>query len=336
MKFIINFLEILKKQNPHLPVTIAHKNFAKELYEYLFINKNFEKITINTSTLNELKEANVNLEDIFNKLFLILANSFIKHVLKEKNSIHELKKMSSLLEFYIDYISYYIKEPIAINSKLPKEIKEYFITNKKVYIFNVYKGVPIANSTTIHTLNEEKGTIEVSANYYQIVASKFQKEIYILEPNSNKTFKAFIQKAYPQRKTLELFNIEKVTRKTPKRNYIRVQPKEDIIATIKTQNGAYETIIYDISLKGCALLSNKKIPIEIGDFVKLSFTLNENTFNLEAELKSITKLNKNSYRYHFYFEPNPKEETLIEKYITTREKEIVKELQIFLKKEIIE
>jgi hypothetical protein len=338
VKFIINFLEILKKKNPHFHINTRHKDFIKELYEDLFVSKNFETVpTKHKEIINELKEAEIEFEDILNKLFLILTNSFIKHILKEKNAISELKKMVSLLDFYIEYILYHIQEPTGFFTAIPKEIKDYYLNNTKLYLFNVYKGVPIVNSTTIHTLNNEKGIIEVSANYYQIVASKFQREVYLLEPKSNKTFRAFIKERYPARKVLELYNIEKINRKTPKRNYIRVQPKEDITVAVTKQNEKFETVMYDISIKGCALLSDKKLPLEVGDYVKLSFILDPDDFfffNFEAELKSITKLNDDSYRYHFYFEPNPKEEAALERYITKREKEIIKELQTFLKKEI--
>ncbi|WP_457561024.1 PilZ domain-containing protein [Caminibacter sp.] len=340
IKFAVNFLEILKKKNPYFKITTKHKDFIKELYEHFFINKNYENFAVkNSDILKELKEANIDIEDILNKLFLLLSNAFIKHVIKEKNSINELKKMVSLLDFYIEYILYHVNEPLAIQTALPKEIKDYYLHNTKLYLFSVYKGVPIANSTTINTLNDEKGYIEVNANYYQMIASKFQKEVYLLEPKSNKTFRAFIKNRYPARKILELYNIEKINRKTPKRNYIRVQPNEEITVAIQKQNEKVETTLYDISLKGCALISDKKIPVEIGDFVKLSFILDPDDFfffNLEAELKSISKLANNSYRYHFYFEPNPKEEKALERYITKREKEIIKELQVFMRKELLD
>jgi hypothetical protein len=338
LKFVVSVLEILKKKNPNLKITTEYKDFVKNLYKSFFLENSFESFILkNPRMINELQEANVDFSEVLNKAFLLMSNSFIKRIIKEKEAISKLKKIVSLFEFYIEYIKYHLNEPLFYKTPIPKEIKEYYLKNTKLSLFSVYKGIPISHTTTIHTLNDEKGYIEVSANYYQIVASKFQKEIYLLEPKSNKTFKANIAEIYPHRKTLELINIEKINRKTPKRNYIRVQPHTKIDVIIKKGNEKFLTEMYDISLKGTAVYSSEKLPLEIGDFVEIEFELEFEDFyyfSLQGELKSISKLNDITYRYHFYFEPNPKEEKVLEKYITKREKEIIKELQIYLKKEL--
>jgi hypothetical protein len=338
VKFILNFLEILKKKNPKLYITTEYKNFIKELYESFFLKGSFEEFTLNNSiVIEELKEANIDFEDIFNKLFLLLSNSFIKYIIKEKNSLHHLKKLTTLFEFYLEYLLYHLKEPVFNIRSIPKEIKEYYLNNKELSLLSVYKGIPITSTTTIRSVNEEKGTIEVKANYYQIIASKFQKEIFLLEPKTNKTFKANISRIYPEKRILELYNIEKINRKTSKRNYVRVQPHEDIVVTVTKNSQSFETKMYDISLRGTALISLSKLPLEVGDIVNISFVLDFDNiyyFNLQSEIKSISKLNNATYRYHLYFEPNSKDEKVLERYITKREKEIIKELQIFLKKEL--
>ncbi len=338
LKFIVSVLEILKKKNPNLRLTTEYKDFVKNLYKSFFLENGFETFILkNPKMITELQEANIDFSDVLNKAFLLMSNAFIKKIIKEKEPISKLKKITSLFEFYIEYLKYHLNEPIYYTKSLPKEIKEYYLNNIKLSLFSVYKGIPISHTTTIHTLNEEKGFIEVSANYYQIIASKFQKEIYLLEPKSNKTFKANISEVYPHRKTLELINIEKINRKTPKRNYIRVQPHKKIEVLVKKGDKKFITEMYDISLKGTAVYSSEKLPLEIGDLVTIEFELEFEDFyyfTLQAELKSISKLNDTTYRYHFYFEPNPKEEKILEKYITKREKEIIKELQIYLKKEL--
>ena len=338
LKFIVSVLEILKKKNPNLRLTTEYKDFVKNLYKSFFLENGFETFILkNPKMITELQEANIDFSDVLNKAFLLMSNAFIKKIIKEKEPISKLKKITSLFEFYIEYLKYHLNEPLFYTKSLPKEIKEYYLNNIKLSLFSVYKGIPISHTTTIHTLNEEKGFIEVSANYYQIIASKFQKEIYLLEPKSNKTFKANISEVYPHRKTLELINIEKINRKTPKRNYIRVQPHKKIEVLVKKGDKKFITEMYDISLKGTAVYSSEKLPLEIGDLVTIEFELEFEDFyyfTLQAELKSISKLNDTTYRYHFYFEPNPKEEKILEKYITKREKEIIKELQIYLKKEL--
>jgi hypothetical protein len=338
LKFCVNFLEILKKKNPSLKITQEYKRFAQETFDSLFVNGDFEKIVIKDyPVLESIKQNGVDLEEILDKTFLLLVNAFTKYAVKQKNSVSVLKKLLSLCEFYKEYLTLHTKNDFETTSKIPKEIKSYYLNNKPLAVFSVYKGIPISHKTFINSLNESKGTVEVEASYYHIIASKFKKEIYLLEPQTNTTFKAFISQIYPKRKILELHSIEKINRKSPKRNYIRVQPKEEIIVTLTKNEKAHKTKMFDLSLKGCAVISENKIPLEIGDILTIQFLL-ENpqiTFvTLHGELKSITKLNNGTYKYHFYFEPNPKEEKILEKYITQREKEIIRELQIFLKKVI--
>ncbi|EDM24504.1 PilZ domain-containing protein [Caminibacter mediatlanticus TB-2] len=339
LNFVVNTLEIIKKKNSKFNITIEHKDFFKNLYKSFFIDKTFENFILqNTNILNEIRESHINLIEILDKAFLIMANAFIKNLIKEKYSIIKLKKLTSLFDFYLEYMNYHINEPIEFILNLPKEIKEYYLSNTKLYLLSVYKGVPISHSTHIFTINEDRKTIEVTANYYQIVAAKFNKNIYLLEPKNNKTFKATISEIYPKRKILELVNIEKVKRAYPKRNYIRVEPKYDIEVKILKNKKLEIGKMYDLSLKGISVLFNKKLDFEIGDILKIKFNLEieyeDYSFTFDAELKSITKLNENNYRYHFYFEPNIQEEKILEKYIIKREKEIITELQTFLQQEI--
>ena len=327
-KFTHNFIELLKKR--HKEIDISEEEI-KALYESLFL-EDFTTQLFKIDIIFKLKEK-TDLKDILNKVFLLLSNTYIKHILKDKEAISKLKKMVSLLEFYIEYLIYHINEEEYFKYSLPKELKEYFLKNTSLNLFNVYKGIPITHKTTILNLNEAEKYIEVEANSYQMIAAKFKKEIYILEPDSNATFKAYIDKINPQSKILRLTNIEKIQRNTPKRNYIRVQPEEKIEVNIKKHNEEFKTFLYDISLKGMAVISYDKI-LEIGDLIQVNFFLNNYFFEMTAEVRSVTKLN--NYRFHLYFEPTPSQERTLERYITKREKEIIKELHKYLKGEFID
>jgi hypothetical protein len=54
-----------------------------------------------------------------------------------------------------------------------------------------------------------------------------------------------------------------------------------------------------------------------------------------GEIKSITKLNDNLYKYHIFFKPNSKDEKILEKYIVKREKEIINELNKLIETQFI-
>jgi len=332
-KFTKTFLDLLQKQNPQLKITETLKKEVEELYESLFL-KDYKTQKFKLDIVWTLKELEIDFTMTLNKVFLLMANAFIKYNLGDSDAISKLKKLASLFEFYLDYLIFHAYESDYFEYSIPKELKHYYLTNTLLNLFNVYKGIPITHKTTILTLNEEKKFIEVEANSYQIIAAKFQREIYLLEPTSNTTFKAYIEEVYPNRKVLKLTNIEKIKRNTPKRNYIRVQPSEKVEVKVYKKEDSCTAHIYDISIKGVALNCESK-ELEVGDIVKLEFVLNHYKFKLDAEVRSVTKL-PDGYRFHFYFEPSPTQERMLEKYVIKREKEIIKELHKYLDKEFID
>jgi len=332
-KFIVFFNELIKKSYPQIDL---EKEYIELFYENLFIKPYLKKGNFShiVDFLNYLQQKHIEFE-IINKTFLLLANQYIKYIFPT-SSIEKLKRLTLLLEFYTENL----KSHIELSDKefsLPQEVYQIFKNQKTIYLFGVYKGIPISHNSKIINVDTKKNTIEVNSNNYQIVASKFQKEIYILEPKSNLTLKAFVEKSNPVRKTLTLMNLEKITREITKRNYIRVQPKEKIKAFIIDKNQIFEGIIYDISLKGISILS-KKIPLEINQYAEIEFSLNikeKHNFSIMAQLRSISSY-QDKIRYHFYFEPDKKEEILLEKYTKKREKEIIKELMFYLKSTFID
>ena len=332
-KFVVSFCELVKKYYPQVEIPIKE---VEIFYDNLFLEpylktENFSPII---NFLNYLTQKHIEFE-IINKTFLLLVNQYIKYIFSTSD-IERLKKFTLLIDFYSENLKTHI-ESIHFSKNLPKEIYKIFKEQRTIYVFGVYKGVPISNPSKILSIDKDTNTIKVNANSYQIVASKFQKDIYILEPKSNLTLKAYVEDIDPIKKTLTLSGLEKVKRSIAKRNYLRVQPKEEVKAYI-VKDKKYEGIIYDISIKGISILS-QKIPLDINEFVKVEFDLNIKKelyhFTFTAQLRSISSQN-GKIRYHFYFEPNPKEEILLEKYIKQREKEIIRELMFYLKSTFID
>jgi len=316
----------------------------EKFYERLFISPFLEDKIVSLKKELQiafiLKKYNIDISTILNRLFLLMSNAYIKEVLKEKKSIHKLKTLTFLCSFYIEYINYHLSslEEEDVYA-LPKEIIELYLLQKEINLFSIYKGVPIAHKTKILGIDEKNGTIRVTANKYQIVAAKFHKEVFLLENDKEYSYRANITHCIPNEKELILSHIEKKQRNAPKRNYIRVQPKEDIEVKIKKDKEVITAKMYDLSLKGMCIISNKKLDLEIGDVISLEFFVYYNhtpqLIKAEGEIKSITKINEETYKYHMQFETEPHYELILEKYITQREKEIIKELNNYIQKEFI-
>ncbi len=335
--YIINFLQLLKKNYPQLIINEDTKELIGNFYDSLFINPALK--SGNFKYLLEMKEfLTLNRIDnkILNKTFLLIANHYIKYIFAQSD-IEKLKILSLLIDFYQKFIESHIKEE-HILERVPLFLEKLYKSNSTLILFGVYKGIPISNKSKIIEIDKEKNTVLVSANNYQLIAAKFQKEIYLLDTKTNKTFKAYVKDIITYKKTLLLSDIKEIQRDALKRNYIRVQPKQTVNSVIIVNKHNYTGKIYDISVKGVSIISEKNIPLNINDIATVKFKLftdKEVIFNFSAELRSISKLD-DYYRYHFYFEPTPSEEAELEKYITRREKEIIFELTNYLNKEFIE
>ncbi len=329
--YITNFLKLIKKNYPQLTINTEIKNKISNFYSSLFLNPAFK--TENFKHLIEMKDffqENSIKSNILNKSFLLIANHYIKHIFPSSN-LNKLKILTLLLDFYYNFLNVQIKEE-TLTFKIPEILKNLYKNKNLLFLFSVYKGIPISNKTRIISIN--KNTITVNANRHQLIASKFQKEIYLVDISSNKTFKAYINDTDLSKKTLTLSNIEEIKRSALKRNNIRVQPKENIIANVIINGTKFKGKIYDLSINGISILYEKAIPANINDIALIEFKLNK-SFSFYSELKSISNYNDN-YRYHFYFEPSPPEDSELSRYIAKREKEIICELNDYLNKEFIE
>jgi len=333
--YVNDFYQILIKNYPN--INDFSINEIEDFYNLLFINP-----FLKTGKFNEIKEfiflLNQNNIDknLIDKSFLLIANKFIKYVFT-KSDLKKLKILISLLDFYSQYLKTNIKLEI-ISNEIPKEIIKIFKNQEKIYLFSVYKSIPISNSSTILSLNKEHKTITINANNYQIIATQTQKEVYLVEPTKNLTFRAIVIKNNYYKKTVTFSDIEKVDRRSLKRNYLRVQPKEKIEAYMIVNDKKIKGEIFDISIRGISIISNS-IDLKINDNIIIEFSLIHKTkkynFSFISELKSISEYSE-KYRYHFYFKPSIKEEKELEKFIKYREKEIINELMYYMKKEFIE
>jgi len=323
-RILESFVDLVKKTNKNSNLVII-----EEFYDALFLDikkQNFE-------LFSEISEfSNINL--ILNRIFLLIANSYIKFILKDENSVEKLAKLTKLCDFYITYLNQYTKNSFKSNNTIPNEIVDYFASNKAIIYLTVFKGVPISSKTYINAINKEKGEIEVKINSYQIISAKFQNQVYIVNPDTGKTFTCNIKNSIQNEKLVILYNFNSIKRNNIKRNYIRVQPRKKVLINLEYKNSVFNGEVYDISLRGIAIIS-KPIKIDISDKVKLDLEFNcANTIvdiKTPAELISITKIDDSTYKYHFYFELQLKDEQTLEKYISNREKEIISELNQYIK-----
>jgi c-di-GMP-binding flagellar brake protein YcgR len=319
-KFIELFLKTINKN-------ILSQKEIKIIYQVLFLKpfilKN-KQIPIILEIEKKLNNYDISLHSLLEKIFFFITNAFIKYLLINQSSYFELKEFVNICNFYLEYFKQHKLKYIP----LPKEIYDIFSNKEKITIYNAYKGIPLSYKTSILSINNND--IIVNASIHFIFASKFNTEIYFNQEDKNYYFVGEIKKFDIEKKTLTITNIKKIQRNLPKRKYIRVQPKEEIEVTIIGETNNIKAKLFDISLQGMAIILNNNY-FEISERVETMFTLEiENKkylLDIFGEIRSITKIDENTYKYHIYFEPNPKDEKILEKYIVNREKEIINELK---------
>ena len=300
------------------------KIIITKFYDTIFIN-----LTNDFSMFSFISKLN-NINNILNKTFLFLANNYIKHIFKDENSIEKLVTFTKLCDFYITYLNHY-QNNLTTKVTLPSELHDYFSNAKSIIYLTVFKGIPISYKTFIKNIKDED--VEIKVNSHQIISAKFQKQVYILMPDTAKTFIANIKEIKQNDKIVVLNNISDIKRDKIKRNFIRVQPKNEINVDIEYKNKEFTGQIYDLSLRGLAVIS-KPLDISISDKVTIHLYFNYlEKINIltKAELVSITKIDTNQYKYHFYFVLPSKDEISLEKYICHREQEIINELNQYIR-----
>ncbi|GAX87216.1 conserved hypothetical protein [Lebetimonas natsushimae] len=326
-KFTELFLKNINKD-------IISQKEIKQIYNFLFIspflleNKQIPEIL---KIEEKLYDYNVSLFSILERIFFFMTNAFIKYLLINQIHYSELKDFTIICNFYIEYL----KKRKLNEIQLPNEIYEIYKNNEKITIYNVYKGIPISHNTHILIIKNNEIILNSTINF--IFASKFNSEIYFNQENKNYYFIAEVKDFNLHKKTITLTNIKKIQRNLPKRKHIRVQPKEEIDVTIISETNNIRAKLYDISFQGMALMLNNNY-FEISEKVETIFTLKidkKYLFDIIGEIRSITKINQNLYKYHIYFKANPKDEKILEKYIVKREKEIINELNELIENQFI-
>ena len=334
-KFLKTLLDFISKSSPNIKIDNLFKHEVKKFYESLFIEPFIE----NNKNINfNFVLFDIDYTSILNKFFMIMANAYIKEIINEDESIKKLLKFTKLCDFYISYLTEY-KEKKSLCEEVPKEIISLSNEQKPVIYLTVFRGVPISYKTYINEIDEENQEISLKINSYQLIASKFQNKAYIIDPKSAKAFTAYIKDVDEKSKEVILYHFVSTKRSNIKRNYIRVQPLQTVNVNMFYRNSLYNGTIYDISLRGVAIIAKPIKDVNVSDKfeieLKIAFNKQLIDLNINAELVSITKINNQQNKYHFSFELSLQEETQLEKYIVYREKEIIKELNEYIKNTLL-
>jgi hypothetical protein len=213
-KYKNKFIELFNK---FLNSDIVSQKEIIEIYNLLFINPFLlenKQITEFIKLKDKLNDYNISLYSILEKIFFFMTNAYIKYSLTNQFNFSNLKDFVVICDFYLKYLNKHKIDKIQI----PSEILEIYKNNKKITIYNVYKGVPISHITSILAINDNEIILNSTINF--IFASKFNSEIYFAQENKNYFFIGEVKDYNLYKKTITISNIEKIQRNLPKKKNI--------------------------------------------------------------------------------------------------------------------
>lgn len=198
----------------------------------------------------------------------------------------------------------------------------------KITTFNTYHGVPIQyKATIIHTTQE---SVYIKAHPIQTAAAISQKDIYILgySPLEYDIHAHVRPVKYKGHLLLELSSLNILKETLYQRQNVRVEPAEPVSISITTATQTYKVRLFDISLGGLAVVTDKRLQIEKYNSVKLK--IGKNLLDKEIEIKAVLvhiSLFETSQKYHFQLNLTSSQELLLNRYIAKREAQIIQRLK---------
>ncbi len=309
---------------------------ANSMYNALFIDTNGNTRTILSKIYHNLKEP-YTLENFLSNYFYIVLNQYIKSFYGHRLGWKRISKFATAIESFIDWsqsIDYRVEDSCSLLSDEEHAISSLEMIrekNVKITVLNTYHGVPIQyKASVVHTTNS---SVFLKVHPLQELAAKEQKGIYILAiaPLQYDLFAQVKAVKYKGHTLLQLneFNILKGS--LFQRQSVRVQPKSTIQIKIISNKLTYKTELFDISIGGLAIITDKKIEIE--KFTSLKIKIPENLFSKEVTFNATLVQSsrfEDSEKYHFKLNLTNSQEALLSRYIIKRQNEIIQDLKRWL------
>jgi len=309
------------------------KTLSDSLYKALFFEEEHNLRTLLSEIHHHLKDP-YTLENFLSNYFYIILNHYVKSFYTHRLGWKRIANFSSAIENFIDWsqtIDYRIENEINLLSPEEQAISNLeLIREKKVKItvLNTYRGVPIQyKASIVHT---SSNSVYIKTHPIQEAAAKDQGAIYILgiAPLEYDLFAQIKAVKYKGYILLELKEFNILKNSLFQRQSVRVQPKLNTQLQLNCDKLSYKVQLFDISLGGLAIITTKKIAI--ANYASLKIKIPNTLFGKETTFNATLIQSshfENSEKYHFNLNLTTSQETLLSRYITKRQNEIIHELK---------
>ena len=366
MEFLKNyekkFIHTVPKVGPALEKEFGSeqaKSFVLTLYQAVFMSNDLDLSQLE-KWFKKAEEKDIDLKYILAKAFLIMIRDFSEKVFYKDRDISSIKYVVNLMDTVLNVCKEteeeeigdkekILKRLLAHSSKKPdfdhvdtgsEEYKDIIATLSKIRtsgsqprLYNIYKGLPVSYPATIVLLDKEGVLLEVHPNQLGVIS--IDRFTILKHPSlGEKNLVAEAKSINIDLKRVKLWKFFWVGKQDDQRKHVRVKPRDIIEVLVTTEGGVkFKGYLIDISVSSFSLLSLKKsIPIDEGSKVFIQFSIPEiDEFYLSGEVLSIKGREFGTVIAARFSELDTPDEKKISSYVTARQKDILKELQNYVK-----
>ena len=276
------------------------------------------------------------------KVIIISAHAYEENIMKfKKLGINEFIQKpvnyDTLISSLLTSIEKIENSEEESEDDLYKELYELKLNNNQIELINHYRGVPFIHNASI--INIEKDKIRVKAEKIQVKAIKYEKDttIHYEDKIVNAKFDSYDEVS----NTLCLKDLHEVDTSAKDRKTVRVDPDELFTASIFANSERYNYKVESLASNSISfraknitnkLRSGDRVDIVIGFKTEheASFDnkiVHKERLALKALVYKVEKLDNDYSKIIFIYELSFGDRKILEKYISQRQLELVKEFK---------
>ncbi len=253
---------------------------------------------------------------------------------EEANLISFVRKLISHREKAVDFSD--VEPEGKENQRILEELKRIYKRGEEVELFNIYKGLHIRSTVPIIGVKRDGVLLEVGPT--QLGAIAIDRYTLLKHPGLGHGVYGEVKVIEPDSRRIKLWRFKRAEGKEEKRSSVRVKPKDIVEVSVKNEKGV-DLLGYmlDISIDHMnVFIPKEELPFGEGESLRLSFRLEDcrNRESMEVRTEGIVRTVRTMPRGHsvvFYLNTTPQEETKLSVYITCRQKEIVRDINEYVK-----
>lgn len=281
-------------------------------------------------TLRESFRSASEFEQFLADTLVILLNQYTKSFYNTRNGWNYIRRFTLACEQLIDFTQDHHEEEsfFIFEDTLIDEIESMRQKGVELAVLNTYLGVPIQYPATI--VHTGPRSITLKLHPLQETAALIQNGIYLIQVGEDeRDVYASVSPLHTENDAVVVLSrFDRLETSLFHRQSIRVRPKEPYSLLLSVNGIALKCNLYDLSLGGMAVTSFLKCPLKQNDTIEMKVPeeITEKLSSITARMVFHSSY-EGGHKYHFKMELSQAQEDELSKYISRREKEIIKMLR---------